>query len=98
MFYTITGSEPLGANSQSDPRPGAAPKTPDEAMDIARGAVPGAAPISVNVAGPKAVYRVALRYPEDLTPGGRSLVSIEPYTATVLQARERARPRRDSGW
>jgi len=40
----------------------------------------------VNVPGPTGVYRVALRYPEDLTPGGRSRVFVDPDGGAILQA------------
>jgi uncharacterized iron-regulated membrane protein len=53
---------------------------------IAARALPGAAPIAVSVTAGKAPYRVALRYPEDLTPGGRSRVFVNPYTGAVMQA------------
>jgi len=35
---------------------------------------------------PKAPYAISLRYPEDLTPGGRSRVLIDQYSGDVLRA------------
>jgi uncharacterized iron-regulated membrane protein len=58
----------------------------DDAIAAARLALPGAAPTSTNVPGPAGVYSIALRYPEDLTPGGRSRVIVDPYTGAVLAA------------
>jgi uncharacterized iron-regulated membrane protein len=86
VLYTLSGSTPPQSDFQATPQPGVTPQTPDQAVAIARAALPGAAPIAVNVPGPKGVYRVALRYPEDLTPGGRSRVYIDPYGGRVLMA------------
>jgi uncharacterized iron-regulated membrane protein len=86
FFFSITHSEPLRSNFRAAARPGVVRLTPDQAVETARAALPGAAPIAVNVPGPTGVYRVALRYPEDLTPGGRSRVFVDPYGGAVLQA------------
>jgi uncharacterized iron-regulated membrane protein len=40
----------------------------------------------VNLPGPKEAYRISARYPEDLTPGGRSRVVIDQYSGKVLWA------------
>src|SRR5439155_11165161 len=85
LFYALTGSRPVEANFKAVPRR-ATPLAPDRAVAIARRALPGAAPIAVNVPAANAVYLVRMRYPEDLTPGGRSRVYVEPYTGAVLQA------------
>jgi len=85
FFFSITHSEPLRANFRATARPGVVRLTPDQAVDAARAAMPGATPIAVNVPGPTGVYRVALRYPEDLTPGGRSRVFVDPYGGDILQ-------------
>jgi uncharacterized iron-regulated membrane protein len=53
---------------------------------MARVAMPGAAAIAVSAPNPKAAYRVAMRFPEDLTPGGRTRVYVDPYTGAVLEA------------
>jgi uncharacterized iron-regulated membrane protein len=86
FFFIITHSEPLRTSVRATARPGVVRLTPDQAVDAARAAVPGATPIAVNVPGPTGVYRVALRYPEDLTPGGRSRVFVDPYGGAILQA------------
>ena len=87
MFYRLTGSRPVEPpRAQVAPQPGATLITPDQALAIAREALPGASPVFVSAANPKQIYRVALRYPEDLTPGGRSRVYIDPYSGQVLQA------------
>ena len=86
LFYRMTGSQPYPFPVPAPPAPGAAPVSPDAAVAAARAAMPGAVPTAVNVAGPKAAYRVAMRFPEDLTPGGRTRVFVDPYTGAVLQA------------
>jgi uncharacterized iron-regulated membrane protein len=60
--------------------------TPDDAVAEARIAMPGAAPIAVSAPNPKSAYRVAMRFPEDRTPGGRTRVFVDPYTAAVVLA------------
>lgn len=86
IFYSVTGSRPYHGNVPVRPVPGGRVIPPEDAVVIAARALPGAAPILVNVTTGKAPYRVALRYPEDLTPGGRSRVFVDPYTGAVLQA------------
>ncbi len=85
-IYSATGSHPYPGSVPVTPVPGARLISPEDAVAIAKRALPGAAPIAVNATAGKAPYRVALRYPEDLTPGGRSRVFVHPYTGVVLQA------------
>lgn len=90
-FYQITGTQPLIVYNRAlkfevAPTPNAKPITPDQAVEIARTALPGAAPFAVNVPGPKDTYAIRARYPEDRTSGGRSQVIIDPYTGKVLAA------------
>ena len=85
LLYKLTDSHeveqpPLVAA----PVEGALPISPDQALDIARKAVPGASPFLVIVPHGKQVYRIAARFPEDLTPGGRTRIAIEPYSGKVL--------------
>jgi uncharacterized iron-regulated membrane protein len=86
MMYRLRKSAP--AARPPSPRPSAAASriTPDEAVQIARAAIPGATPFLINVPGPRAVYTVRTRFPEDRTPGGRSLVIVDQYTGRVLFA------------
>lgn len=85
LLYRMTRSQPVRGPLTVTPTPGSRVITPDEALTIARRALPGAAPVGINAPGPKAPYRVALRYPEDLTPGGRSRAFVDPYGGAVLQ-------------
>lgn len=87
LFYKMTGSKPSEQPAKLPaPPPGARPISPDKAIEIARGALPGATPFAINVPGPKAPYRISLRYPEDRTPGGRSRVLLDQYTGQVIFA------------
>lgn len=85
LLYKLTGSQEVEQpRLQATPVPGAQPITPDQAMDIARKAVPGATPSILIVARGKQVYRVSSRFPEDRTPGGRTRIAIDPYSGKVL--------------
>jgi len=86
MFYRFTNSQPYPFAVPVTPQPGARLLTPDDAVMAARAAMPGAAPIAVTASSPTSAYRVAMRFPEDLTPGGRTRVYVDPYTGAVLQA------------
>jgi uncharacterized iron-regulated membrane protein len=86
LLYRATGSRPYPGNVPVAAVPGGRVIPPEEAVAVAARTLPGAVPITVNVTAGKAPYRVALRYPEDLTPGGRSRVFVHPYSGAVLQA------------
>jgi len=62
------------------------PLSPDQAMEIAAAAIPGAFPFQIGIPGPKGAYQIRSRFPEDLTPGGRSRVIVDQYTGKVLYA------------
>jgi uncharacterized iron-regulated membrane protein len=85
LLFKLTGSQPAQEpDIQLSPPPGATPITPDRALEIARAALPGAAPFEINAPAQKEPYEIRLRFPEDRTPGGRSGVLIDPYTGKVL--------------
>lgn len=86
LLYRLTGSRPAPQPAVPPPPPGATPISPDQALAIAHQALPDAAPFLVLVPGPKGAYQVRLRYPEDLTPGGRSRVIVDQYSGKVLFA------------
>jgi uncharacterized iron-regulated membrane protein len=84
-IHRLANTTPPLRNLPSVVQPGVKPITPDRAIEIARTALPGASPISYSgPANPKGSYSVAMRYPEDLTPGGRSWVNIDQYSGNVL--------------
>lgn len=87
LAYRITSSAPLPAVSPKvKAQPGVPQLTPDAALDIARRALPGATPFFVPVVSPTDAYNIRARFPEDLTPGGRSRVLIDSYSGAVLAA------------
>ncbi len=85
-FYKVTSSQPSKPPEIPPPPPNAKPITPDQAMEIARIAFPGATPFQIGLPGPKGAYQIRCRFPEDLTPGGRSRVVVDQYTGKVLFA------------
>jgi uncharacterized iron-regulated membrane protein len=87
LFYKMTNSSPSRIpRVQAAPPPGAQPIGPDSALEIARSAVPGAAPFQISIPGPKGAYNIRARFPEDRTPGGRSAIVIDQYTGAVVFA------------
>ncbi|HVX52792.1 MAG TPA: PepSY-associated TM helix domain-containing protein [Chitinophagaceae bacterium] len=87
LMYKLTHSSPTPPPDLNIvPPPGATMITTDSAIAIARAALPGAVPFDINVPGPADAYQLRCRYPEDLTPGGRSMVFINPYSCKVLYA------------
>jgi len=76
---------PTGRPKEAPPDPGAQPISIDSVVQLAHRVVPGAPVMMVDVS-PDAPAFVALRYPEDHTPGGRSRVFIDRYRGTVLRA------------
>lgn len=89
-FYRITTTQPLliynRANRFEVTSAGTKPITPDQAVAIASTALPGAVPFLINIPGPKSVYTIRSRYPEDRTSGGRSQVIVDQYSGRVLAA------------
>jgi uncharacterized iron-regulated membrane protein len=87
MLYKLTGTQPSEMpKTAPTPPAGAKPISVDQTLAIARNALPGATPFAIIMPGAKAAYRIALRYPEDRTPGGRSRVMVDQYTGQVLFA------------
>jgi uncharacterized iron-regulated membrane protein len=87
FFYRITGSQPGNGPDLSVPlSTGAAILPADSAVAIAKRALPGALPFNIPLPGPGEMYEVRCRFPEDRTPGGRSMVFIDPYSGKVLDA------------
>jgi len=79
--WAVTGAPAPVTLPKPIVRKGAAMITPDQAVEAARAALPGARPTWVGV-GP--VTSVDLKFPEDGTPAGRSHVFLDPYTGQVL--------------
>jgi uncharacterized iron-regulated membrane protein len=87
LFYKLTGSQPSNEPGVQILAPlGAKAMTPDQALEIARAALPGAAPFAINVPKATEPYYIRLRFPEDRTPAGRSRLTVDPYSGKVLFA------------
>lgn len=84
-MYRVTKSEPTDSTMDSTPVQGASPISPDEALRKAQPALPGTTPVSIVFpANRDTSYRVAFRYPEDRTPGGRSRVLVDQFSGAIL--------------
>jgi uncharacterized iron-regulated membrane protein len=76
---------PDAAAPQSTPVAGRTRISVDEALAIAERALPGAFASNVGLPnGPKAVFRILKKYPEDRTPAGRSRVYVDQFSGKVL--------------
>lgn len=85
LGYRLTGSAPLApVATRAAAPPGATQISPDQAVDLARQALPGAEPFIVPAVSRTDAYVVRSHFPEDLTPGGRSRVVIDSYTGRVI--------------
>jgi uncharacterized iron-regulated membrane protein len=87
FFYRITNSQRGNRPDLAVPLSTSAVILPaDSAVAIARRTLPGAAPFDIPLPGPGEMYVVRCRFPEDRTPGGRSMVFIDPYSGKALYA------------
>jgi uncharacterized iron-regulated membrane protein len=70
---------------QSTPVAGATRISVDEAIAAAEQALPGAFASNVGLPnGPKAVFRILKKFPEDRTPAGRSRVYVDQFSGKAL--------------
>jgi uncharacterized iron-regulated membrane protein len=84
-LHKKAGTAPIPRNATPVVHSGAIRITPDQAVESALAVLPGTKALSVALpANPKASYSIALRYPEDLTPGGRSWATVDQYSAKVV--------------
>ncbi len=83
--YRVLGSAPAPVRDPpSQVRPGAHAVPAEEALSAARRELPGAVPYAISLPAMAGSYHVALRYPEDLTPGGRRRVNVDQYSGATL--------------
>jgi uncharacterized iron-regulated membrane protein len=95
----VTNSPTPRRNVPSTPRKAATPITPDDAIRSASAALPGAEPLAVTIpAGPRASYSVAMHFPEDLTPGGRSWVIVDQFSGQSLYVESSRNPPMATGF
>jgi uncharacterized iron-regulated membrane protein len=84
-LHRSAGTKKVAKNTPSAPQPGAHPIDTDRAVEAALATLPGTQLLAVSApANPKASYLVALHYPEDLTPGGRSWVNVDQYSGKAV--------------
>ncbi len=84
-MYSITHSDAADQETESTPIPNAKPISPDQAIATALATIPGTQLVSLMAPrGPTGSYRVAVHFPEDRTPGGRSTVYIDQFSGSVL--------------
>jgi uncharacterized iron-regulated membrane protein len=86
LAYRVTGSAPAARPAHVVTPLLSGRISLDRAMAIARAAVPGATPFQIAIPKPDGTYGIRARFPEDLTPGGRSRVEVDQYTGEVVFA------------
>ena len=85
LLQRLDGPRRAAAAPQSEPS-SASPLRLDEVVERATAALPGARVANFALpAGAKAPWRVQMKFPEDKTPGGRSVVYLDQFTGKVLQ-------------
>ena len=84
-MYSITHSEAPDPETESTPVPNAHPISPDQAIATALATIRGTQLVSLMPPrGQAGSYRIAVHFPEDRTPGGRSTVYIDQFSGGVL--------------
>jgi uncharacterized iron-regulated membrane protein len=84
-LHRAAGTVKIGRSAPSVIQPGVHTITPDQAIQDAVAALPGTTALAISLPpNPKGSYLVVLRYPEDLTPGGRSWANVDQYSGKVL--------------
>lgn len=79
------GTQKIGKAAPSVRQKGVALITPDQAIEAASAALPGTQALAISLPpNPKGSYLVALHFPEDFTPGGRSWANVDQFTGKVI--------------
>lgn len=82
----MSPAPPAQPAAPSTPVPGTAPLSPDRLLQIARSTLPEAKAVFLQMPSrPKQPASVALKFPEDYTPLGRTRMTIDPYSGKVLR-------------
>jgi uncharacterized iron-regulated membrane protein len=88
LLTRVTATSKVGGGQNSArvrPSPEPSVITPDQAVAIARGQMPGAMPYRVQMPRYGGAYRVSLDYPRDrVAAGGHNLVTIDQYSGGVI--------------
>jgi len=86
MIRKWTGAPAPAAPPQSGRAPGAEPILLSQIVQRAKSALLGASVVSFGMpVSRRAPFRVQMKFPEDHTPGGRSLVFLDQFSGEVLQ-------------
>jgi uncharacterized iron-regulated membrane protein len=84
-LHARAGTANTKRNVPSVEQPGATTVDADVAVRSALAALPGTRALFLSLpANAKDSYLVVVRYPEDLTPGGRSWVNVDQYSGKAL--------------
>jgi uncharacterized iron-regulated membrane protein len=85
MTIAITQSKPVWRTVASQPKTGVQPISADLACSVAQNALPGALILWVSIPRePRAVYLVKMRFPEDHSDNGGSVVLIDQFSGNTL--------------
>jgi uncharacterized iron-regulated membrane protein len=85
--YKLTGSQQLPGDPPSTHVPGATPISADSALRIARDFLPAAVPLWIVMPEEKtSSYLVKMRFPEDHSSNGASIVWVDQFSGKVLAA------------
>jgi len=85
--YKLTGSKPLPEDFPSTPLADANPILPDAAVRIATDFLPSAVPLWIVIPEQKTTsYLVKMRFPEDHSSNGASIVWVDQFSGKVLGA------------
>lgn len=85
VTIAMTQSKPVWRTVASQPKTGVQPISADLACSVAQDALPGASILWVSIPRePRAVYLVKMRFPEDHSDNGGSVVSIDQFSGRAL--------------
>ena len=85
VTIAMTQSKPVWRTVASQPKTGVQPISADLACSVARNALPGASILWVSIPlEPRAVYLVKMRFPEDHSDNGGSVVLIDQSSGNTL--------------
>jgi uncharacterized iron-regulated membrane protein len=85
--YKLTGSKPLPEDPRSTPLAGANPISPDAAVRIATDFLTAAVPLWIVIPEEKTTsYLIKMRFPEDHSSNGASIVWVDQFSGKVVGA------------
>jgi uncharacterized iron-regulated membrane protein len=85
LTVAVTRSKPMEGTAVSQPQTGVQPISADLACSIAKNSLRGASILWVSIPRePRAVYLVKMRFPEDRSDNGGSMVLIDQFSGNTL--------------